>query len=130
LRDMGKTTLISSHILTEMGDMCNKIGIIERGALRAAGDYREILKQIRHAREIRVMVLDGGDVAARILAETPGVDNISRSGNEFQFETNIGHSELGELHDRLFRGGARVLFFQEEEGTLEDVFLHVTSGGI
>jgi len=130
LRDMGKTTLISSHILTEMGDMCNKVGIIERGKLVTAGDFRAILKQLRQSREIRVMVVDGADAAARVLEETPGIEHIDRSGNEFQFETDLGHTELAALHEKLFQAGARVLFFQEEEGTLEDVFLQVTKGGI
>lgn len=130
LRDMGKTTLISSHILTEMGDMCNKIGIIEHGRLLAAGDYREILKSLRQTREIRLMVVDGADAAAQTLADTPGVVRVDRSGNEFQFETNLGHAELAALHEALFRANVKVLFFQEEEGTLEDVFLQVTKGGI
>jgi ABC-2 type transport system ATP-binding protein len=130
LREMGKTTLISSHILSEMGDMCNKIGIIERGQLLVAGDFREILNSIRHTREVRLVLMDGSDVAAKTLAETGGVFNVGRSGNEFQFETNLGRAELASLHDQLFQAGARVLFFQEEEGTLEDVFLHVTKGGI
>jgi len=130
LRDMGKTTLISSHILSEMGDMCNKIGIIEHGKLVVQGDFREILNAIRHTREVRLVVVDGADIAARILAETAGVDHVDRSGNEFQFETNLGHAELAELHNQLFQAGTRVLFFQEEEGTLEDVFLQVTKGDI
>lgn len=130
LRDMGKTTLISSHILSEMGDMCNKIGIIKRGQLIIAGDFREILNSIRHAREVRLVVVDNADLASQILTNTPGVERIDRSGNEFQFETNLGHDELAALHEALYKSGVRVLFFQEEEGTLEDVFLHVTKGGI
>jgi len=130
LRDMGKTILISSHILTEMGDMCNKVGIIERGQLVSAGDFREILARLRQTREIRLLVVDGGDAAANVLEETPGIEHIDRSGNEFQFEANLGHAELAGLHERLFKAGVRVLFFQEEEGTLEDVFLQVTKGGI
>ena len=130
LRDMGKTTLISSHILSEMGDMCNKIGILERGVLLTAGDFQAIRGSIRHGREIRLVVVEGGDLAAQVLADTPGVEHVDRSGNEFQFETNLGHIELATLHQNLFQAGARVLFFQEDESSLEDVFLHVTKGGI
>ena len=130
LRDMGKTILISSHILTEMGDMCNRIGIIERGKLVSAGDFREILKQLRQTREIRLLVVEGADAAARVLEESPGIEHIDRSGNEFEFQTNLGHTDLAGLHEKLFKAGVRILFFQEEEGTLEDVFLQVTKGGI
>ncbi|MFC1734817.1 ABC transporter ATP-binding protein [Candidatus Hydrogenedentota bacterium] len=130
LRDMGKTILISSHILTELGDMCNKIGIIEKGRLLAAGDYREILETIRQVREIRIEVVEGADAAESVLNSTPEVFNVERSGNEFQIESKLGSLELADLHARLFKSGAKLLFFEEVEGTLEDVFLHITNGGL
>lgn len=130
LRDMGKTIIISSHILSELGDMCNKVGIIEHGKLLTAGDFREILKQIRHETELRLEVLSGADEAARILAETTGISHIDRSGNEFQFESVLGVEALAELHAKLVQAGVRVLFLEQEKGTLEDVFLHVTKGGL
>ncbi len=130
LQGMGKTILISSHILSELGDMCNKIGILERGTLLASGDYREILATIRQEHEIRLVVVEGGDIAAAVLASTDGIHNIDRSGDEFQFETTMGRLELADLHEKLFKAGVKVLFFEEDKGTLEDVFLHVTKGGI
>ena len=130
LRDMGKTILISSHILSELGDMCNKIGIIERGVLLSAGDYREILKQIRREAELRLEVLDGADTAAAVLAEMSGISNIDRSGNEFQLASTLSLEELAGLHARLVNAGVKVLFLEQDKGTLEDVFLHVTKGGL
>jgi ABC-2 type transport system ATP-binding protein len=130
LREMGKTILISSHILSELGDMCNKIGIIERGELLTAGDYREILGRIRQEREIRLVVVEGADTATEVLKSTPGINNVDRSGNEFQFTTNMGSGDLAALHETLFRRGVKLLFFEEDKGTLEDVFLLVTKGGI
>jgi len=128
LRGMGKTILISSHILSELGDMCNKIGIIEHGTLLVSGDYHEILDRIRQAREIRIEVVEGADIAEWILDQTTGIFNIDRSGNEFQMESNLGRFELAELHSTLVRKGVNMLFFEEQEGTLEDVFLHITNG--
>ncbi len=130
LRDMGKTILISSHILSELGDMCNKVAIIERGELLAAGGFREILAGVRQTREIRVEVLDGADEAATILANSPGIVNVDRSGNEFQMESTLGSAELTQLLRTLIERGVHVLFFSEEKGTLEDVFLSVTQGGL
>ncbi len=130
LRGMGKTIMISSHILSELGDVCNKIGIIERGELLAAGDFREILDGIRQVREIRIEVVDGADVAAELLERTPGIFNVDRSGTEFQMEAKLGRIELAELHEKLVTAGVRILFFEEDKGTLEDVFLQVTKGGI
>ncbi len=130
LRDMGKTILISSHILSELGDMCNKIGIIERGELLAFGNYREILGSIQQQRQVRIVVLEFADKAAAKLVGTAGVSNLERSGNEFQFDTSLSADQLSNLLGELIRDGVRVLFFSEHEGTLEDVFLHVTKGGV
>ncbi|MDX9973564.1 MAG: ABC transporter ATP-binding protein, partial [FCB group bacterium] len=130
LREMGKTILISSHILSELGDMCNKIAIIERGELLTAGDYREILGRIRQEKEIRVVVIDGADTAAEVFAGIEGIHNVDRSGNEFQFKTNLGPAELASLHETLFKRGIKLLYFEEDKGTLEDVFMLVTKGGI
>ncbi|MDQ1256117.1 MAG: transporter ATP-binding protein [Candidatus Hydrogenedentes bacterium] len=130
LRDMGKTILISSHILSELGDMCNKIGIIEHGILLAAGDYREILKQVRHESELRLEVLSGGDKAAEILGAIPEITHLDRSGNEFHFDSTLGREAIADLHAKLVNAGVRLLFFEQHQGSLEDVFLHVTKGGL
>ncbi len=130
LRDMGKTILISSHILSELGDMCNKIGIIERGEILQAGDFREILDGIRMEQEIRLQVLEGADKAAEILSEVPGIAGVERSGNEFHIDSSLGQVELAGLLTQLVSAGVKVLYFEQEGGTLEDVFLHVTKGGI
>jgi ABC-2 type transport system ATP-binding protein len=130
LKDMGKTILISSHILSELGDMCNKVGIIEHGAFLAAGDFQEILATLHHSREVRLEVVTGADVAAGLLAETPGVLKVDRSGNQFQLETNLANPDLAKLLSRLVTGGVEVLSFAEEKETLEEVFMEVTKGGI
>jgi ABC-2 type transport system ATP-binding protein len=127
---MGKTILISSHILSELGDMCNKIGIIEHGELLAAGGVRDILKRVREVQELRIEVLDGADRAQQIFESTANVTAIERAGNEFQMQARIGLDEMAELHARLVREGVRVLAFEQDRGSLEDVFLSVTKGGI
>jgi ABC-2 type transport system ATP-binding protein len=130
LQGMGKTIMISSHILSELGDMCNKIGILERGELLHAGEFKHILNNLRLEREIRLVVLSGGDTAEKVLSETTGIQNMERSGNEFHFETNLERPALADVLARLFAENVRVLFFEEDKGTLEDVFLHVTKGGL
>lgn len=130
LRDMGKTILISSHILSELGDMCNKIGIIERGELLAAGDFREILAKVKQSSDLRLVIHQGGDDAERVLQETPGIAHFERSGNEFQIEATLTREALAALHARLVEAGVKVLFVEQDKSSLEDVFLHVTKGGI
>ncbi|MCC6490814.1 MAG: ABC transporter ATP-binding protein [Candidatus Hydrogenedentes bacterium] len=130
LREMGKTILISSHILSELGDMCNKIGIIEHGTLLAAGNYKEILHSLRQDLEVLLEVVEGGDAAAEILASTPGITGVERSGNEFRMDAKLDRVQLADLNTRLVQAGVKVLSFTQDEGDLEDVFLHVTKGGL
>ncbi|MEW6351368.1 MAG: ABC transporter ATP-binding protein [Thermodesulfobacteriota bacterium] len=130
LRDMGKTILISSHILSELGDMCNKVAIIERGRLLTCGDHREILSEATRTRWFRLEVLQGADVAARTLEQTPGIVNVQQSGMEFRIETGLERLGLSDLLSGLVNAGVKVLFFEEQKGTLEDVFLRVTDGEI
>lgn len=130
LRKMGKTVVISSHILSELGDMCNRIGILEHGVLIKQGKYPDILDEIRQTREIRLVVLEGAEKARKVLEETTGVLNIDSSGHEFQFETNLPYDALADLHQNLMGVGAKIVFFEEVKGTLEDVFLKVTKGGL
>ena len=130
LRNMGKTILISSHILSELADLCTKIGIIEHGTLLASGRVEDIMKRVREVLELRIEVFEGADLAARILDETEGIVHIERSGHEFQMQSKLGRAELAELLNRLVREGVKVLFFEEDKGSLEDVFLSVTEGGV
>jgi len=130
LRDMGKTILISSHILSELGDLCNKVGIIERGKLLACGDYREILRNLRQERVLRLEVLEGADQAEAILQSLEGVRNVERSGKEFHIEAAIAPESLAALHRRLLESGVEVLFLEQRQATLEDFFLEITKGGV
>ena len=127
---MGKTILISSHILSELGDMCNKIGILERGVLLASGEVRDIMARIRQVMQLRIEVFAGADIAARVLESTPGIADVERLENEFHMEAKLGPEQLAELHGRLVGEGVKLLFFEEREDSLEDVFLSVTKGGI
>src|SRR5882757_3399574 len=77
LRGMGKTILISSHILSELADFCTSIGIIERGKLLAAGSIQEITRQLRSHRVLKVRVLDENtDRAASIMRDESGVKTV------------------------------------------------------
>jgi ABC-2 type transport system ATP-binding protein len=73
LASMGKTVLISSHILSELRQLCNKIAIIDRGTLIYAGTIREALERARTVRRLEVRVLDRSDAAAALLAQHPEI---------------------------------------------------------
>src|SRR5271167_650312 len=77
LRGMGKTILVSSHILSELADFCTSIGIIERGKLLAAGSIQEIQRQLRAHRVLKVRVLDEStELAGSILRDDKAVKSV------------------------------------------------------
>jgi ABC-2 type transport system ATP-binding protein len=127
---MGKTILISSHILSELSDMCNKIGILEHGEMLASGQIKEIMAKVRQVRELRLEILEGAETTLAILNETAGISDVEHSGNEFHMQSRLNRPQLADLNARLVGSGVRVVFLEEDRGTLEDVFLTVTRGGI
>ena len=109
LRGMGKTILVSSHILSELADFCTSIGIIERGKLLAAGSIQEIQRQLRSHRVLKVRVLDDStDRAAAILRDDRGVRSVESYDHTVtaEFEgAGRGHGPAARPPDRRGRGG-------------------------
>jgi ABC-2 type transport system ATP-binding protein len=134
LKNMGKTIFFSSHILSEVADICTSIAILEAGNLIAYGDMSEMKRQLRPHRLIQVRVL--GDIAplqeAILRAEmvmdviTPAEADLPPDTIRFDFTGN--DEELSQLLSNLVQQGIPVLGFGEETGDLEDVFLQVTRG--
>jgi ABC-2 type transport system ATP-binding protein len=77
LRQLGKTILISSHILTELAEVCTHVGIIERGQLLVSGSINEILQRMQPARIVQVRVLGRGARGMDVLRTVPGVLDVS-----------------------------------------------------
>ena len=128
LRRMGKTIFISSHILTELADVCNKIAIVEQGRLVAAGAVDEILRTARPSRVLEIEVVDGADAVERVLASHPGLGRVARVGNEFQVEAQLALDELCALHEAVMAADAKVLWFRERRVDLEEAFMRLTKG--
>ncbi|MCC7508462.1 MAG: ABC transporter ATP-binding protein [Planctomycetes bacterium] len=132
LQKLGKTIIISSHILTELSDMCNSVGIIERGIMLAAGNIQDILNQRTGGQskqqKLLLRVLGSPDQAVAILRSLPDIGGveIDRGIIVFNFlqpiESNPGL--LGELLSR----GVPVVTIAPATQNLEDIFLDVTKG--
>ncbi|EMI55172.1 ABC transporter ATP-binding protein [Rhodopirellula sallentina] len=136
LADRGKTILISSHILTELAEMCDAVGIIEQGQLLATGSVDEIQRQRNQTREITLRVLDRANEAAERLTQ---LQNDSESTSHVLGEIVIDGELLrfgfeGELRDQaelvawLVGEGYAVAEVTSHRKSLEDVFLQVTEG--
>ncbi len=129
LRQMGKTILISSHILSELADFCTSIGIIERGKLLAAGSIREIQNQIRSHRVLKVRVLDEStDRAAELLRADSSIRMVEAYDHTLSAEFEGQDRDMARVLDRLIQSGITVQSFAEEPLSLEEVFMMITKG--
>ncbi len=125
-----KTILISSHILTELAEMCDRIGIIEQGRLLATGTVDDIRKSMERAREVRVRIAGPIDAAMRILHQIDSAIDPKFKDDLIQFSIDGGPSQQIEILRRLCDARIEVLEYSAREETLEDVFLHITKGRV
>lgn len=128
LRGMGKTILVSSHILSELADFCTSIGIIERGKLLAAGSIQEIQKRLRSHRVLRVHVLDDSQRAAEILQGEQGIRSVEHYDHTVTAEFEGEDTDLARLLGLLISSGVGVHSFAEEPLSLEEAFMMITKG--
>jgi ABC-2 type transport system ATP-binding protein len=129
LRGMGKTILVSSHILSELADFCTSIGIIERGKMLAAGSIQEIQRQLRAHRVLKVQVLDDTtDRAQSILRDDRSVVSVNSFDHTLTAEFHGEDDVQARLLARLVGSGVVVQSFAEEPLSLEEVFMMITKG--
>ena len=129
LRKMGKTILVSSHILPELADFVTSIGIIERGRLLAAGSVQEIQRTLRGLRRLQIRVLDA-DIgrAESVLRDSGCVRELASYDHTLTAELDGGDLEVSQVLQRLVGEGIAVRSFAEIEMTLDEVFMTVTKG--
>jgi ABC-2 type transport system ATP-binding protein len=130
LRTMGKTILVSSHILPELADICNKIGIIERGKLLFDGDVESAIRQVRKHTVLHVAVAGGlGNVARDLLARHSQVQSVDLHEDDTMLVTlNDGVEEYSFIADLLIKNNYKLKMLKEQEIDLEDVFMGITKG--
>jgi ABC-2 type transport system ATP-binding protein len=131
LRNMGKTIFFSSHILSEVADICTHIGIIEDGRLVAAGNMEEMQRHLRPHRVVRVRLLGDPQAAQKILFRIEGVANLHPSAeapDELVFDFTGEDAVLSAILSSLVQHDLGIISFSEETSDLEDVFMQVTRG--
>jgi ABC-2 type transport system ATP-binding protein len=124
----GKAILVSSHILTELGEMCDSIGIIERGKLLACGSVAEIQAQLRPHIDIMLEVAARAPELKHWLQAKPGITAIEASDRIVRFQFLGDATGQAQLLRSLVHEGFELLQFRTESRTLEDVFLQITTG--
>jgi ABC-2 type transport system ATP-binding protein len=128
LADRGKTVLISSHILTELAEMCDTVGIIEQGQLLATGSIEQIQHQRATHRELTIRILDRAAEAAAGLRSRQGVCEPLVDGDLVRFEFAGDSRDQAALVAWLVGKGFDVVEIASHKKSLEDVFLQVTEG--
>ncbi len=128
LRRMGKTILISSHILTELADCCTSIGIIERGQLLMAGPIDDVYRRIRGNRMIEIKFVDGMEIGLSLIRSLPQTRSVVVEDHRATVEMAAEDRDVAALLSQLMRAGVKMRSFAEKDPTLEDVFMLVTKG--
>ena len=128
LRRMGKTILISSHILSELADCCTSIGIIERGQLLMHGPIDKVYQKIRGNRIIEIKFLSKMDVGLSVIRRSPHLRDVQVEDHHATIELDSDDAGVADLLEQLIANGVGVRSFSDKDPTLEDVFMLVTKG--
>ncbi|MCH2119280.1 MAG: ABC transporter ATP-binding protein [Pirellulales bacterium] len=128
LRDMGKTIMVSSHILPELADICNKIGIIERGELIVNANVDEVMRQVRQHTIIDIGVVGDRDAAAKLLESQEIVTRVDEVEGCLRVTLADRDADYSQLATVLVAAGHKLTMFREEEINLETAFMELTKG--
>ncbi len=130
LKQMGKTILISSHILSDLADLCNRVAIIEGGKLLACAPVEQIVGRFRERHVIEASVLAREKELANRLVGTDRVTNLEQVDGQVRFDFAGSPESIVGLHAELVREGFPLLWFREIEVTLEEAFFRITKGEV
>lgn len=126
LREMGKTIIVSSHILSELGEICTRIGIIKNGSIVCEGTVEEVTLMASGTAPINITVMEDPDKAISILMERPEVKEMSVDENKITASIVGGDKEARDLLKVLVTKDIPVISFSRAAGNLEEVFIQIT----
>ncbi len=127
LKEMDKTILISSHILSELAEICTSIGIIDKGKMRAIGSVAEIQQQLRQQSKITLKANNETALIEAKLKEMPHVSSIQLVNGNLEFAFMGDDNAKSNLLKNLINSGINIYHFEEKGGSLESIFLELTA---
>ena len=130
LADRGKAILISSHILTELAEVCNGAVIIERGKILRAGSMKQIISGESAHRTIVIRAAGGVDALHKEVLQVPAVQEARVIGEEVEIRVDGGDDIHSDILSHLIGKGFRIVDFRQRQMDLEDVFMTVTKGEV
>ena len=126
-----KAILISSHILTELTEICNGVVIIERGKILETGTMDEVLKKSARRRTVAIRLLDGQTPQLlKELLQMPHVINARDVASEIHFELTGDESAASDILGELIAKKFKIIEFRQTKANLEDIFMTITKGGV
>ncbi|HXN00357.1 MAG TPA: ABC transporter ATP-binding protein [Candidatus Dormibacteraeota bacterium] len=127
LQTMGKTIVISSHILPELTELCTMIGIIDQGRMRATGPVQDVIRQLTSGRRLRISVLGQKEEAAAVLKALPTIQEVAMVNGAIEAQYDGDDAAAAGILQALTAAGIKVSAFSQLEGGLEDAFMKATS---
>ncbi len=126
LHEMGRTILISSHILTEMAEFCTSIGLLEEGHLAASGRVEEILERVQPGLELRIELLEEAEALDALLAARSDAAAVERNGSQVRCVWTGGRETLPDLHRAIVEAGLPLVSLEARRGNLEDIYMRIS----
>lgn len=126
LSELGKTILISSHILTEISEMCTDIGIIDQGSMVMSGRLTDVMKMVTSQNPIIVTLSSKITQTIKFLKEEKNVKSMSIKGNDLLINFEGSRKNEAELLAKMIDAGLPVVSFSREKGSLESIFIQLT----
>ncbi|HEX9097173.1 MAG TPA: ABC transporter ATP-binding protein [Candidatus Dormibacteraeota bacterium] len=130
LQTMGKTIVISSHILPELTELCSMIGIIDQGRMRATGPVQDVIRQLTAGRRLRITVLGQKEEAVAVLKPLAAIHDVMMVNGAVEAQYDGDDAAAAGILQALTAAGIKVSSFSQLEGGLEDAFMKATSEDI
>lgn len=127
LNEQGKTILISSHLLSDLSELCTDIGVIDSGRMLLTGSIDEIIDRIHTSKPVIITVQENMDAAMRLLKEHPLVQTITVRDSDIMVGFTGNARQESELLAGLVQAGVMVRGFVREPGSLEAIFMQITN---
>jgi len=124
---MGKTIVISSHILPELTELCSMVGIIDQGRMRATGPVHDVIRGLTSGRRLRIMVLGQREEALATLKGLSSIRTVDIINGAIEAQYEGDDTTAASILQALTAAGVRVSGFSQLDGGLEDAFLKATS---
>ena len=130
LSGQGKAILISSHILTELSEICDGAVIIEQGQIVTAGTLKEIASPDVEQHTVVIRPLNRQNDLHKAMLLMPNVAAVNQLGNEIEAQITGSEETCSQLLANLIQDGYRIVEFKQRGGDLESVFMNVTKGEV